>query len=167
MFTVINVYFNPEWKAADIVDTLTNALWKVDRRENIILAGDLNCRIDKKNEKTVIVLEFLEKEGLLLANEKTMKTYAAFNGSSSIDLTFTRGISVLRQTQLWETDAVLLRKHIPIQTELNIEKAIYKMKEEKRGKKLDVNMLNKNEKIYEIEMCQREIPHKQQQKLQR
>ena len=36
------------------------AITAVGDKENILLAGDLNCRIDKENTKTQLVLESLE-----------------------------------------------------------------------------------------------------------
>lgn len=56
--------------------------------ENIIIVGDINCRIDKKNNKMDIVLEALREEGFTLANRADMPTCVAHNGTSAINLLF-------------------------------------------------------------------------------
>ena len=54
--------------------------------DNILIAGDINCRIDRTNIKTQTLMDTLEDEGFMLVNKSDMPTYVAPNGTSSIDL---------------------------------------------------------------------------------
>ena len=90
----------------------------VSAREKLLLSGDFNCPIDNPTRKTNEVLTFLEGEGLQLINDKSMPTYICHNGTSAIDLKFARGIIARNQRQLWKSDGALLRKNLPIYTEL-------------------------------------------------
>ena len=59
----------------------------VENEENVIIAGDLNCMVDKPdNNKTVIMLLLFHEEGFTLLNKREDVTYMARNGASTIDL---------------------------------------------------------------------------------
>ena len=77
---------NPDKSAEDIIEKISTALSKLRKDTNIIIAGDLNCRIDKPNQKTEIVIETLMEEGYSLINQKDEKTYFGHNGPSTIDM---------------------------------------------------------------------------------
>ena len=78
----MGIYFQPETAAIDIIDEIGTALSEVDPDSPLILAGDLNCRIDAPAAKTTAVLEYLEKTGLKLINQDAQATYIAHNGST-------------------------------------------------------------------------------------
>ena len=46
----------------DTVEQVSKAIWIVKNKENIIIVGDLNCRVDKPDNKTALMLEFLQEE---------------------------------------------------------------------------------------------------------
>jgi hypothetical protein len=58
------------------------------KEDAVILAGDLNCRIDIEMDKTTELVSSLEGEGVTLNNNKKLETYIRHNGTSSIDLVF-------------------------------------------------------------------------------
>ena len=91
--TLIALYIPPGVPIEDIVGTITEATEQTKNEENVILAGDFNCRTDKPNTKTDILLDILEEEGFKLANRREDPTYIAPNGTSMIDLIFYRGKS--------------------------------------------------------------------------
>ncbi|KAJ4429269.1 hypothetical protein ANN_26272 [Periplaneta americana] len=117
---IIGVYFQPELRQDHIVDELSNALLKVTRNEMLILAGDLNCRIDLPDLKTTTIISFLESEGLTLINNKDTKTYIGPNGSSTIDLVFgnMKGATLDCQRVL---ENIITRKHLPVETNFHLE----------------------------------------------
>jgi hypothetical protein len=92
-------------------------------KESIILAGDMNCRLDKPDMKCKAILAFLKEENLKITNDPKCKTYFAHNGSSTIDLVFHKGdnIGTLRKKGLWTSPTTPLRKHIPIQTKFSLK----------------------------------------------
>ncbi|KAJ4425968.1 hypothetical protein ANN_27594 [Periplaneta americana] len=117
---IIGVYFQPELRQDHIVDELSNALLKVTRNEMLILAEDLNCRIDRPDLKTTTIISFLESEGLTLINNKDTKTYIGPNGSSTIDLVFgnMKGATLDCQRVL---ENIITRKHLPVETNFHLE----------------------------------------------
>ena len=83
------VYFQPYCTEQFIIETINDAMEMIPNDEPAILIGDLNCRTDKKTEKSTLVLEHIKSEGLHLVNNPTDPTYIAPNGTSVIDLMFT------------------------------------------------------------------------------
>ena len=120
--TIIGVYIPPNATTEEVTDTLLRTTSHVEDQPNVILAGDINCRTDKANPKTDLVLETLEEEGYTLANDKTFKTYFAHNGASAIDQVFHRGkaLRILKQEGLWTSGVAPIRKHIPVSTTIEI-----------------------------------------------
>ena len=84
--TVIAMYMNPEATAEKVVENILSAVEHTEQDERVILAGDFNCRIDKTNVKTELVVEALQEEGFTLINKPQLITYIAPNGTSAIDL---------------------------------------------------------------------------------
>ena len=78
----------PKTSAEEVIEVVMTAITAFGDKENILLAGDLTCRIDKDNTKTQLVLESLEEQGFTLATERDTPTYIAPNGTSTIDLLF-------------------------------------------------------------------------------
>lgn len=83
--TVIGAYLHPESLKEEIIE-LREGVKKIDRRESVILASDLNCRIDMRARKGSIVLNYIWEEGLRLINDANLKTHVCQNGTSDIDL---------------------------------------------------------------------------------
>lgn len=122
-FTLIAIYARPNAEVEHIIEILTAALGKIrNAAENIIIAGDMNCRLDKPDTKCRATLNFLQEENFELINDPEQKTYISHNGSSTIDIVLIRGhgIQVVSQEALWSTSTTPMRKHIPIQTKLTL-----------------------------------------------
>jgi hypothetical protein len=115
--TLICAYFQPEYTEDFIIDKIGSALRKVDKQEALILAGDLNCRIDKPHGKTTAIVSFLE-EGLTLVNRQVMDTYVSHNGKSVIDMVFCnmKDMNIAYQRTLFCTATAPIRKHIKVQS---------------------------------------------------
>ena len=88
--TIIGTYFQPEYKEEDIIDELASALQMISCTNTVILAGDLNCKIDINQPKSKAVVRYLET-GLTLINNHLERTYIGVNGCSTIDLVFSTG----------------------------------------------------------------------------
>lgn len=71
----ICAYYRPDCSPIDVVDGLQQAITVVPNKERVILAGDLNCPIDKTNRKADIVLSYIKEEGLTLVNDNKVQTY--------------------------------------------------------------------------------------------
>ncbi|KAJ4428050.1 hypothetical protein ANN_24064 [Periplaneta americana] len=121
--TVIGLYIQPNVPVENVIDLVYKAIEQTRTDKNVILAADLNCRLDKQNAKTHILLETLEEKGFRLANKKEIPTYIAHNGSSTIDLVFYKGehLKLIKQEGLWSSTAASIRKHIPIKTTFQME----------------------------------------------
>ena len=89
--TVIEAYYNLDHTAVDIIESLGNAMKIIQQKENMILAGDFNCLIDKMGRKVEEVLSYLREERLTLLNSQKDWTYMCHNGGSTVDLIFTQG----------------------------------------------------------------------------
>ncbi|PSN55010.1 hypothetical protein C0J52_02335 [Blattella germanica] len=145
--TIIGTYIPPNTEVEDIMETLINSLQKIKFNENVILAGDMNCRLDKPDSKCKTILAFLEEENFKLVNDPEQKTYFAHNGSSTIDLIFHKGaIKVQKQEGVFTSSTTPLRKHIPILTNILIQSQ-KKHKIENRkptiARKLNISEINK------------------------
>ena len=118
--TIICAYFQPELTAEDIIEELDEAMSKTSRSDQILLAGDLNCRIDIPSKKTNLVIEYLEEEGFHMINTSSENTYVGPNGTSTIDLVFINdGIKEISQSVL---SNITVRKHLPVETILETKK---------------------------------------------
>ncbi|KAJ4444760.1 hypothetical protein ANN_06557 [Periplaneta americana] len=73
--TIIGVYLHPNYKEEEIIDIISGGLAQSQQQELVIIAGDMNCRIDVRDHKAETVLQFLEEEGLTLINKASEKTY--------------------------------------------------------------------------------------------
>ena len=150
---IICVYFQPEISAEQIIDIINDALEYVDKDDAVILTGDLNCRVDKANQKSNLVINFLQAEGLDLINEPEEITYIAHNGSSTIDLCFiNNNIEAITQKTL-TTGVAPLRKHLPVLTKLATKGPIDKKPRTttKYRRELDMELLTESsETVREI-----------------
>jgi hypothetical protein len=87
--TVIGTYLNPKIKKDTLLNELLSTLKHIKHFQNLIFAGDFNCRLDKPNDKTETLLDFMEENSMTLANEAPYKcTYVCKQGTSVIDLIF-------------------------------------------------------------------------------
>ncbi|KAJ4427938.1 hypothetical protein ANN_23948 [Periplaneta americana] len=141
--TAICVYFPPDMKQEDIIAEIGAALTKVPNSEPLILAGDLNTRIDSQSNKTSAVLDYLREEGLSVVNKASDKTYYCYNGSSTIDLLFVNDrLSATSQNILYN---IVIRKHLPVETTLLLKKNgnTKQTHETKLARKLDTEKLGR------------------------
>ena len=105
--SIIGLYVSRTKKADDVAEHVIKAINKVKDEENVILAGDLNCRIDKPDHKTELILELLEEENFKLINK----------AKSTIDLVFIKGdqLKVIEHEVMYSNPAV-----IPVATRLQL-----------------------------------------------
>jgi hypothetical protein len=71
---MVGCYFNPEYTAENIIDQLSEGLCKIDTHDSVIVAGDMNCRIDRDYTKRINAINVLQQEGFTLKNKP--KAYA-------------------------------------------------------------------------------------------
>lgn len=112
---VVSGYYQPECTVQEIIEDLTEAFNKIENQQPVIVAGDFNCRIDKENQKTRMLVNYIVEEGFSLLNNPNEPTYICHNGRSTIDLIFrnpwleTKSIKILA-----DSATVPLRKHQPV-----------------------------------------------------
>ncbi|KAJ4441179.1 hypothetical protein ANN_11030 [Periplaneta americana] len=109
---IVGCIFSARTRRATSLNELSQAINKINKEETVILAGDLNCRIDITQDKAASVISYLENEGLSLINDKQEKTYICHNGSSTIDLIFSN-MKRLHLTGREALNNVVIRKHLP------------------------------------------------------
>ena len=85
----IVAYFNPDIEEDDMLHELSRNLCFSQSTDEIFLFGDFDCRIDKPDEKTNALLEFLHLQHLNCINDAEEKTFVNSQGSSTIELCFT------------------------------------------------------------------------------
>jgi hypothetical protein len=88
---IIGIYIRPLCSADEVVEAIMFALELTDPEIPNLLAGDVNCRMDRPNSKSQALMEPMEEEGFTLNNAAQTKTYISHSGSSTIDLIFYRG----------------------------------------------------------------------------
>ncbi|KAJ4425696.1 hypothetical protein ANN_27892 [Periplaneta americana] len=57
--TIVKTYFQSEIGETNIIDEISTAISRIPKTEPVIIAGDLNCRIDAPSKKTEAVFAFL------------------------------------------------------------------------------------------------------------
>ncbi|PSN52531.1 hypothetical protein C0J52_14317, partial [Blattella germanica] len=119
--SIISGYFQPEWSAIDIIESLSEALATIEPHEPVLIAGDFNCRTDVSNAKSTMTIDYLEQERFTLVNNPKEPTYISHNGMSTIDIIFlnahARAHSVIT---LNNTAIAPLRKYIPVRVTINV-----------------------------------------------
>ena len=137
---IIGLYIPPQTNIEDAIEKIASAVSRLDHKKPAILAGDINCRIDKPDKKTQEVTKLLQEEGFCLANRTDVMTYIAPNGCSCIDLVFKKGNEIEIEQQTIKTSSTSpLRKHLPISTRFK-----YGGKEQQM--KTETSTLKKNKK---------------------
>lgn len=71
---VISGYYQPECTAQEIIEDLTEAFNNIKNQQPVIVAGDFNCRIDKGNQKTRMLINCIVEEGFTLLNNPNEPT---------------------------------------------------------------------------------------------
>ncbi|KAJ9577008.1 hypothetical protein L9F63_006445 [Diploptera punctata] len=141
---IIGAYFQPERTAQEIIETLGEAFQKIDKNKAVILAGDLNCRIDQHNHKSDTVINYLTNVGLCITNKPEDKTYIGHNGTSTIDLILHNALINTTNAKTMENTSITpIRKHIPVCIKMmweNVQKKTIKNLS-KTKKRLDTNVL--------------------------
>lgn len=115
--TALAVYFQPEYKAEEILVEITQVLSKTNERDTVIIMGDMNCRIDTSTQKAETVINYLQKEGLTLINDRKERTYLGPNGASTIDLVFSNSDKTHQEIRR----DMPVRKHIPVCTNIGVK----------------------------------------------
>ncbi|CAB3388479.1 Hypothetical predicted protein [Cloeon dipterum] len=88
-FSLVACYFHPNCPLDDLWDELSEAVSTANNVESLIVAGDMNCRVDRKCEKGDSILEFAFLNCITLANSFPFEsTYCSSRGQSVIDLIF-------------------------------------------------------------------------------
>ena len=72
---IIGLYIPPQSSVEDAIENVASAVRRLDPTRPAILAGDLNCRLDKPDRKSRGVMQLLEEEGFHLASRRDMMTY--------------------------------------------------------------------------------------------
>ena len=119
---VMCVYFQPHYSEQFIIDSLSETIGQIKENMPVILAGDLNCRTDKINQKATMVIEYLTTEGLRLINNPTDPTYVSPNGTSTIDLIFVN--SGMEERIIANSSTTPIRKHLPVKALLRLQKPV-------------------------------------------
>ena len=101
-----------------MVEIVISALELTDPEIPTLLAGDLNCRIDRPNSKSKALIELMEEEGFALTNTAQTKTYISHNSSSTIDLIFHCG----NETKFQSITTTSAFTSIPIRKNLLVRK---------------------------------------------
>ena len=118
---IICAYFPPHTIASDIVAQVAEAVQHIPQNNKpTLLAGDFNVRIDQQTSRADIVNEHFIQMGFILESKAEMKTYLCHNGSSTIDLVYTRQI---KHSEITYAELALLngfKKHQPIQAVVHI-----------------------------------------------
>jgi len=119
---IICAYFPPNTPPSDIISIVAEADHYIPHKNKpTLLAGDFNVRLDTKTQRIRTLNEQFEQMGFILESKKEMKTYICHNGSSTIDLVYTRQIM---NTAVTYAELALLngiRKHQPIQAIVHIQ----------------------------------------------
>ena len=97
--TIAGQYIPPHASLKDTTEILSIVTNYVETEQNVIIAGDLNCRLDKPDYKTIAVVEMMQGIGFNLINKQDLKTYLAPNGSSAVDIVLIRGKDLKLENQ--------------------------------------------------------------------
>jgi hypothetical protein len=65
---IIGIYIRPQCSADEVVEAIMSALELTDPEISTLLAEDLNCRMDRPNNKLQALMELMEEEGFTLTN---------------------------------------------------------------------------------------------------
>lgn len=128
--SVIAIYTEPLTPIEDIIETIMTALRHVAPGQNIIIARDLNCRLDVASHRANELLDMMTEEGFTLANKADERTYFAHSGCSTIDLIFFKGpnISLNNYKVCYTADETPLKKHCPVVANFRIPKVENRVK---------------------------------------
>jgi hypothetical protein len=108
--TLICAYFQPEYPPEGIIDTLSEVINKIKELEKVILAGDMNNQVDKRNKKSDLVTAFLEK-GLTSRDRSNMCSH---NSSSTTDLMFKNKKLKIKFHKIKTISATAIRKLLSV-----------------------------------------------------
>ncbi|KAJ4445021.1 hypothetical protein ANN_06820 [Periplaneta americana] len=122
-------YFQPNKTAINIMDEIGQMITQSNQNKPIIIAGDLNCRLDIQTHKSKIIIEKLQEGGLTLLSDPMEPAYFSHNGKSTIDIALIRGTIRGSITPSWTTSHAPIRKHIPIEINIKVEWSVTRRKE--------------------------------------
>jgi hypothetical protein len=106
------------------IEALADIVAQVPPGKFVLLAGDLNCRIDAPAPppRTICFLNYLNEVGLWLCSTPLPWTFDSLQGSSTIDLFATSlPVESIRYLGLIEGRSIhLFRNHVPVALALNV-----------------------------------------------
>jgi Reverse transcriptase (RNA-dependent DNA polymerase)/Endonuclease-reverse transcriptase len=144
--SVICAYLPPDMLENEVQTQLLDILDKVPCKDNLILAGDLNCRIDNPiSLKGQCLIDLADETNLTIANNDfNARTYIVGNKSSTVDVAlFGKNISKLEFELL---PVMSFRGHVPFSFKFSAKipdsQSSYSSKYIQR--KLDENLVNEN-----------------------
>ena len=70
---IIGIYIRPQCSADEVVEAIMSASELTDPEIPTLLAGDLNCRMDRPKSKSQALMELMEEEGFTLKNAAQTK----------------------------------------------------------------------------------------------
>lgn len=152
--TIIAAYFQPNKTAINIMDEIGQMITQSNQNKPIIIAGDLNCRLDIQTHKSKIIIEKLQEDGFTLLNDPMEPTYFSHNGKSTIDIALIRGTIRGSITPSWTASHAPIRKHIPMEINIKVEWSGTRRKEtENLSRVINVRQVEEQANtIREIEM---------------
>ena len=114
---LIAIYCSPSMSIDDVIELLL-VCWGECEAQEIVIMGDLNCRLDKmEDNRTVELLRALDELGMKVHNDVSLPTYLdGMGGSSVIDIVaaVTHVLQVDTPVYCLGRSMSVLRKHIPI-----------------------------------------------------
>ena len=146
--SVIAMYVEPLTPIEDIIEAIMTALRHVTTGQNIIVAGDLNCRLDVISHRSNELLDMMAEEGFTLVNNADERTYFAHSGCSTIDLIFYKGsnITLNNHKVCYSADETPLKKHCPVVANFRFPNAASKVTATatKASRQLNSHVLSQN-----------------------
>ena len=132
--SIIAIYVEPLSPIEELIATTMSAIRQVTPGNNVILAGDLNCRVDNDNNRSGELLDLMTEEGFILVNKTEDRTYFAHTGSSTIDLIFFKGrnIKLINHKVCYSEGEAAIKKHCPVEAKFELP-----YKEEREGSRKD------------------------------
>ena len=128
----IMAYFNPE--IGVILQELSQNLRLSQPTDEIFLFGDFHCRIDKPDDKTNALMQYLHLQNLNFINKKEEKKFVNSQRSSTIDLCFTNASHRVSDRK---TTTSLLSNHRLLTLSITCD---YKTKDETGETIFDINV---------------------------
>jgi hypothetical protein len=117
--TIVGSYLHPNMNSSVLANELVSSIKYISNFQNLIFAGDFNCRLDTKNNKIDAFMDFANLNDLKLANSLPFQsTYVCANGSSVVDLILLG--SKIKQLEFKVQDSNF-RKHNMVNLKISVQ----------------------------------------------